>query len=585
MKIVSMVLTRPHRGLSEWMGISKTYFYFLRIFIPMHILDMFREEANRLLGETGVEGNVSDAKEEFGDFTYPCFSLAKKMRMNPAEIARNIVEKMPGSEFFYEIKNAGPYVNFIISPQYLSKIVLEYTLSGKIFQFEKKEKVVLEHTSANPTGPLHVGRARNPVIGDSMARIMRRYGHDVTVHYFVNDAGMQVATLLWGIKNLSEGKHDGKCDHALVKYYQEASKLAEHDENVATEIRELMKMYEEGDETLRKFARERVGCVLDGIKESLERIGVHIDEFVWESDLIPLARKIADRFGDMIEEEDGAYYIDLKKIGVEGKDKIYLYRRDGTTLYFLRDVAYHIRKSEESKYLVDVLGEDHKLHFHILQKILEILDEELKVRGLFYSFVRLPEGKMSTRRGRVVYLDDLIEEGIEKAMEVVKNRGYSDEEGREISEKVAISAIRFSILNIQEEKTVIFRWRDALNFEGESGPFIMYAYARAGSILRKAEWNGEYYPEYVEHPQEIKLIKLMAKYQDVIQNSVKNLSPYIVARYTYSLALQFNQFYRDCPVIKSEGKMRENRLAIVESFRRIMADCMNLLGLKTAEKM
>ncbi len=551
----------------------------------MHIPEMFREEANRLLHKVNIEGEVTEAKEEFGDFTYPCFSLAKKMKKNPAEIAKEIIEKIPKSKFFSEIKNIGPYINFVISPTYLSKLVLEYTFTGKMFQFENKEKIVLEHTSANPTGPLHVGRARNPIIGDTMARILRKYGHNVIIHYFVNDAGMQVATLLWGIKNLSNNDFGEKCDHKLVQYYQKASKLAEENENVGMEIRELMKSYEMGDEELKKFAREKVGCVLKGIKESLERIGVKIDKFVWESDLIPMAREIAGKFGDMVDEEDGAYYIDLQKLGIEGKDRIYLYRRDGTTLYFLRDVAYHIRKGEEARYLIDVLGEDHKLHFQILQKILKILNNNLRVRSLFYSFVRLPEGKMSTRRGTVVYLDDLIEEGINKAREVIKDRGYSEEEIKDISERVAISAIRFSILNIQEEKPVVFRWKSALNFEGESGPFIMYSYARASSILRKAKWSGEYYPEMVNHLQEIKLIKIMARYQDAIQEAAENLSPYIVARYTYNLANQFNQFYRDCPVIKSEGKLRETRLAIVEAFKRIMSDLMNLLGLKISEKM
>ncbi len=551
----------------------------------MSIISIFRDEANKLLHNAGIDGEVMEAKEEFGDFTYPCFSLAKEMKRNPAEIAREIVKKIPRSEYFSEVKSIGPYVNFIITPEYLSKIVLEEVLSDRIFQFEKKEKVVLEHTSANPTGPLHVGRARNPIIGDSMARIMRRYGHEVVVHYFVNDAGMQVATLLWGIKNLKLEIADEKCDHKLVRYYQEAFRLAEKNKSVESEIRALMKRYESGDKELHNFARENVGCVLNGIAESLRRIDVHIDKFVWESDLIPIAKKIVSQFKDILMEEGGAYYIDLKKLGIEGKEKVYLYRRDGTTLYFLRDIAYHLKKAEEGKYLIDVLGEDHKLHFQILEELLKMIDKSIRVRALFYSFVRLPEGKMSTRRGTVVYLDDLLDEGVKKAMEIIKDRGYSKDEVQKISESVAVSAIRFSILNVQEDKPMVFRWDKALNFEGESGPFIMYTYARASSILRKANWNGDYYSEVIKHPQEIKLLKLMARYQDVIEESVKSLSPYLVARYTYNLANQFNQFYRDCPVIHSEGKIRETRLAIVKSFRKIMKDLMSLLGLKILEKM
>ncbi len=551
----------------------------------MNIVSKFREAANRLLKEAGIDGEVMDAKEEFGDFTYPCFTLAKELQRNPADLAQEIARKIPHSEYFSEVKSIGPYVNFIISPQYLTKMVMEEVITGRIFQFEKKEMIVIEHTSANPTGPLHVGRARNPIIGDTMARILRRYGHEVRVHYFVNDAGMQVATLLWGIKNLRLENNNKKCDHRLVRYYQEASKLAEKNKDVENEIRALMKGYESGDKELRDFARENVGCVLNGITESLKRIGVLIDKFVWESDLIPLAKEVALQFKEIIKEEDGAYYIDLKKLGIEGKERVYLYRRDGTTLYFLRDIAYHLKKAEEAEYLIDVLGEDHKLHFHVLAEVLKMIKEDVRVRALFYSFVRLPEGKMSTRHGTVVYLDDLLEEGFKRAMEIIKDRGYSEKDMQKIGESVVVSAIRFSILNVQEDKPIIFRWNRALNFEGESGPFIMYAYARASSILKKASWNGNYYPEVIKHPQEIKLLKLMAKYQDVIEESANNLSPYLVARYTYSLANQFNQFYRDCPVIHSRGKIRETRLSIVFAFRKIMGDLMNLLGLKILEKM
>ncbi len=554
----------------------------------MDVLGIFREEANRMLRDAGVNLGVEYAKEGFGDFTLPCFPLAKEMKKNPAIIAKEIAEKLEGGEYFKKIEAVGPYINFHISPVKLASLTLDAVLSGDIFRFEPKGKVILEHTSANPTGPLHVGRARNPIIGDTMARILREYGHEVEVHYYVNDAGLQVATLLWGLKNLFRVMkyEDKKCDHLLVPYYQDASRRAEESAEVMEDIRALMRRYEDGDEELREFAREKIGCMLEGIRETLERIGVHVDKFVWESEFIPLAREIARKLEDVVEEEDGAYYVDLRKIGVEmQKNKFFLYRRDGTTLYFLRDIAYHIAKGKEASYLVDVLGEDHKLHFQALKSVVTYLDSSIDMRALFYSFVRLPEGKMSTRRGTVVYLDDLLDEGYQKALEVLKDRDYTEEEARRIAEGIAVSSIRYSILNVQEEKPITFRWDRALSFEGESAPFIIYTYARASSIMRKGEWSGAYDPALLEHPQEFRLLKLMAMYHEVIRNSAEKLSPYFLARYAYDLAMQFNQFYRDCPVLSSSADLKESRMALVEAFRVLMKRVLENLGLVPLEKM
>ena len=551
----------------------------------MDVLGFFREKANELLREVGVEAKVEDAKEGFGDFTLPCFSLAKMWKKNPASIAKELVEKIGYSEYFSSIEAVGPYINFHINSEKLAEMTLNAILNDNIFRFEDRGKIVVEHTSANPTGPLHVGRTRNSIIGDSLARVMRRYGYNVEVQYFVNDVGKQVATLLWGIKNLAIIAKEARGDYKYVPYYQGAYMELEKKPEIEKEIQEIIWKYERGDKELRELAKKYVGAILQGIEESLKRINVHFDEFVWESSLIERAHTVADMLKDYLEEEKGAYYIDLKDLGIEGKDKLFLFRQDGTTLYPLRDIAYHLLKGERAKKNVDVLGEDHKLHFQAIKRIVEILDKDIDLRALFYSFVKLPEGRMSTRRGTVVYLDDLMDEAEERVAAIIKERGYSPEEEKRIIRDVAVAAIRFHILNVQEEKPMTFRWEDALNFEGESGPFIQYTHARAASILRKAEWNGEYNPNMISHPQEIKLLKLMARYQETIQKSAENLSPHIVARYAYSLASQFNQFYRDCPVLKAEENVRIFRLAIVKAFKKIIRDLLELLGIEAPEKM
>ena len=550
----------------------------------MDIISIFRDRANAMLRNIGINMEVEEAKEDFGDFTLPCFSLAKEMKKNPALIAKDIAEKLE-DEYFEKIEAVGPYVNFWINAKKLAELTLQKILSGEIFKFQKREKVIVEHTSANPTGPLHVGRTRNSIIGDSLARVMRKYGYDVEVQYFVNDVGKQVATLLWGIKNIKIEEKDTRGDYRYVPYYQAAYRELEKNPKIEEEIQEIIWKYERGDEELRKMAEKYVGSVLKGIEESLKNINIHFDSFIWESSLVNRARDVADSLKDYLKEDDGAFYIDLKELGVEGKDRLYLFRRDGTTLYPLRDIAYHLLKGERARKNVDVLGEDHKLHFQAIKKIVEILNENIELDALFYSFVKLPEGKMSTRQGKVVYLDDLLKEAEARVNEIIKNREYEKDEMEKIRRAIAVGAIRFHILNVQEEKPMTFRWEDALNFEGESAPFIQYTHARAASILRKTNWNGEYSIDHISHPQEIKLLKLMAKYPSMVENAVRKLSPYIMARYAYTLASQFNQFYRDCPVLKADDNTRNTRLAIVKAFKKLIKDVLELLGIEAPEKM
>ncbi|MCD6370389.1 MAG: arginine--tRNA ligase [Thermoplasmata archaeon] len=551
----------------------------------MEILSIFRDEAERLLRNAGYPGKVEQAREEFGDFTFPCFSLAKERKMNPALIAKDVVRNMEKSEYFEKIENVGAYVNFTINPKKLAEITLSSIIQGEIFKFEEKGKVIVEHTSANPTGPLHVGRTRNSIIGDTVARILRRFGYDVEVQYFVNDVGKQVATLLWGVKNLRVEEEGEREDYRYVKYYQAAYEELEKRPEIEKEVQEIIWKYERGDQELRNLAEKYVGGIMRGIAESLKRINVEFDEFVWESSLVERSRKIPPMIKEYLKEENGAYYIDLKKLGVEEKDKLFLYRSDGTTLYPLRDIAYHLYKAEKARYNIDVLGEDHKLHFQAIKRIIGLLKPDTRLDALFYSFVKLPEGKMSTRKGRVVYLDDLVEEGMKRVEEIIRKRGYSEEEKKKITKMVAVGAIRFHILNVQEEKPITFKWENALNFEGESGPFIQYTHARAESIMKKTSWDRSFNSQYISHPQEIKLVKLMARYPEIIKEAAMKLTPYVVAKYAYSLASQFNQFYRDCPVIKAESGIREFRLALVYSFKALIKDLLELLGIEAPEKM
>ncbi len=528
--------------------------------------------------------NLVEPPENMGDLSFAVFEISRLLKSDPLTVGKKIVEDLK-IDNVEKIQQVGPYINIYLDYRELSKIYFHKLLNEKsnIFKFpEKNKKVILEHTSANPTGPLHVGRGRNPIIGDSLRRILLKYGYSVETHYFVNDAGRQCATLVWGVKNFGM-EENGKPDHVYVKYYQMANDIIEKDKEKIKEIDELMRKIESGDKETLEFSRKVVSRVLGGILETLEKMDIRFDRIVYETEFIVngMVQDVIENLKPYLQEENNALYFPLNN------EKIYLKRSDGTSLYFTRDIAYHLYKRKLDDIIINVLGEDHKSHADSLLKVLKKIDESINVNTVFYSFVSLPEGKMSTRRGRVVYLDDLIDEAIEKARQEIEKRrsDFDNEKINELSKKIGIGAVKFNILKIQSEKPLVFRWEEALNFEGDSSPFLQYSYARASSILRKMEWNGEFNPEKIDHPREISLIKLILKYTKILKESAESLKPHRIAKYGVDLASEFNLFYGECPVLKSEGEIRENRLALVHAFRETMGDLLETLGIDHPEEM
>ncbi|MCD6330976.1 MAG: arginine--tRNA ligase [Thermoplasmata archaeon] len=553
--------------------------------------EKFEEEVKQKLGERirqlyGMDIEIKLEKpKEIADLAYPCFQLAKKVKRNPLEVAKELAEIK--GEWIERCEAIGGYVNFFINAEKLANELIKQ-IEEMENDFGKRErkgiKVIVEHTSANPNGPLHVGRARNPIIGDTIARLLKFYGYDVITQYYVDDMGKQVATLFWGVKNLKlEEKHD-KPDHRYVIYYQKASELAEKDEKVMKEIEEIIKKCEQGDKKTLEEIKEIYQKVLNGIMQSLNMLNIYIDEFVEESKFVldgSVEKVIEDlRKTEYVKEEGNALYIDLEPFGIHGRDKkFFLTRSDGTSLYATRDIAYHIWKGERADLMINVLGEDHKLEAKCVEIALKILNKKIP-EAIFYSFVSLPEGKMSTRKGRVVYLDDLIEEAIERAKKEVHERGIEDAE--KIAKSVAVGAIRYNIIKVKPSKAIVFKWEEALNFEGESAPFIQYAHARCCSILRKANYEKQSPVKY-KHESEIKLLKKLALFPEKVKECVETRNPSLLAEYAHEVASTFNIFYRDCRVIGS--KEEKERLALVNATRQVLKNCLNLLGIDALKRM
>ncbi len=540
-------------------------------------------------------GILQEAPADHGLFALAAHAWAKELREAPTSIAARASRVKPVAPFA-PLHHEGPYVNFTVDPAPFAELVLSAVRTdGETYGTSpaRKERILLEHTSANPTGPLHVGRARNPFLGDALVRLLRAAGYRVTSEYLVNDIGRQMVLLYWAVNHLPSESSDSeeRVEYRYVKLYQKASAMLEGDEALKHEIEQLTQRFEGGDVQLTKDIRKVGEAVLRGILGTLRRVNVTYDSFFWESDAIidGSVQRIVERLMPLSKEEDGAHYLDLSAFGLEGDSAKYVFvRRDGTSLYTTRDIAYHLNKMGRCDVAIDVIGEDHKLSFQRLKAAFQLMGIDWAPETIFYAFVNLPEGRMSTRKGRVVYLDDLIDEAIDRAYaEVTKRReDLPEAKKREIAETIGVAAVRYNMVRVQSEKAITFRWEEALSLEGNSAPFLQYAHARACSILAKAGAHDAADPRLLVHPQEQRLIRWIAKFPSTVRESAEGRRVHAVAAYAADFASQFNLFYRDCPVLTAEpAGLRGARIELVEASRVVLHNALDGLGLSAPREM
>ena len=607
---------------------------------------------------------------EFGQLASSlCFELAKKIGEKPLVLAEQLIDALDKSSLSLVEKvvpAGGGYINFHVNFAKFSALTLESvrhidTEYGFI-KTDKPSKIIVEHTSVNPIHPIHIGQARNPMLGDAIARMLKSRGHTVYRHYYVDDVGRQTAVIAYGYKKLGKPKPKEKPDHFIGRIYTITSCLIEinrlkkelerakavsateeivkinkeldewvsiaaelkekfpelfenllrkisEDENPEDMVNELNRAYEAGDERAKNLVREVSELCLEGFKETLSRVGVFYDSWDWESELV-WSKQVEDVLnklrktpyifasGSVLEfdAEKVAREFGLKrKLGLREDHEIpslTLVRADGTTLYTTRDIAYTLWKFKKAEKVINVVGMEQtlaQLQLKIALYALGYGNLADNVVHFAYNLVTLPGYKMSSRRGRYITLDEVIDEAIKRAYEEVSKRSphLSEEEKKDIANFVGIGAVRYALVEVAPSKPVVFTWDRVLNFERNSAPYIQYSHARACSILRKAARKPEN-PAYelLKEKLEHEIVLALASFPDTFTEATEFLKPNVIADFANALADKFNTFYNALPVIKAEPKeLSDARLALVDAVRIVLRNALNLIGVVAPERM
>lgn len=559
---------------------------------------MLEKEVLNLLASAGISAEESrlemPSQKEFGDIAFPCFELAKIQKRNPVEIARSIQGKikLAKDSMVERVEARGGYVNFFFNYSRFAERVL---LSVKKKQHTQiKERILVEFSQPNPVHSMHIGHARGTFLGESMCNIYEYLGHKVVRANLMNDLGLQVAKLVVAYDKWAKGKKiEGKPDFWLwqyyVKFHEEAKKKPELEEEAREKLRKFEILH---DKKVTSEWKKVVRFVMKGFEETYQKLGIKFDVYFFESDYRKPGKKIVEDTiarGFAFKTSEGSIVSKLEKYGIP--DTVIL-RSDGTGLYMTSDFGLTVHKFE--KYRLDrsvwLVSTQQNLYFKQLFKILELLGYEWTKDCYHFSFehVRLEEGKMSSREGRAIMLDDVVAKLTGIAMEEVEKRNskISEKQKQKLAEQIGIGALKYAITRIEPEKLITFDWKQMLSFEGNTGPYIQYAHTRCSSILKKAgKWKKTYSEENMKD-EEKALISILGRFNDIVNEAASNMRPHLVCNYLYELTTALNNFYEKCPVLKADSAQKKNfRLTLIYATKEVLKQGMQLVGMEAPEKM
>ncbi|GEN75995.1 arginine--tRNA ligase [Chryseobacterium hagamense] len=563
-----------------------------------------------------IQLEVQENKTEFeGDFTVVTFPLVKQLKKNPESIGMELGDALTQqTELLDSFNVVKGFLNIKIKNQFF--VDNFQGISEDFNAIEKQNStVMIEYSSPNTNKPLHLGHVRNNLLGFSVAEILKEAGYEVIKTQIINDRGIHIckSMLAWEkfgkgeTPDVTETKGDKFVGNYYVKFDQEYKKevselvaqgmTEEQAKKEAPLIKEAQKMlldWENGEEHVRNLWSEMNSWVYKGFNETYTRLGVDFDQVQYESNTYILGKDLIQEGlekGILYQKEDGSVWCDLTE---EGLDQKLLLRSDGTSVYMTQDLGTAVErfKQNDIQKLIYTVGNEQDYHFQVLFKILGKLGYSWadQLYHLSYGMVELPNGKMKSREGTVVDADELMQEMYEaaktKTTELGKLEGLTEEEKEVSYEIIGQAALKYFMLKVDPKKKMLFNPEESIDFNGNTGPFILYTYARIQSLLGKADYQFKVMADVQLNAQEKELVMLLANYKPTVGKAAELLSPALIANYLYELVKAYNSFYQSNPVLKADDKnVKQLRLNLSDYTAKTIQKSLGLLGIKTVNQM
>ena len=527
-------------------------------------------------------------------YAYPCFQLAKSRKEDPKLVAKDLEKDLTVPDYLDDIKAVGPYLNFRVKSEITLKNILNLQEKYGIIRGNvDSERIVIEYPSPNTNKPLHLGHVRNMLIGSILSNLFRYKGHNVFQVNLNNDRGIHICKSMVAYKKWGNNTEPNKkSDHFVGDFYVKYSQMEQKDEKLAEDVKNLLKLWENEDNETRALWKKMNKWALDGFKETYDKFSISFDKEYNESEFYWKGKdKIIEGLNKGIFEkrDDGAIIAKFDDYG-NLPEKVLL-RSDGTSIYITQDIylAYLKRKDFNYDRSIYIVGNEQDLYFQQLFAVLEMIGFKEEKFHLSYGMISLPEGKMKSREGTVVDADDILQEIEDLAFDEVDKR-YPELPKEEKSYRAKIigdAALRFFILKYNPKSDFIFNPKESLSFEGETGPYIQYCYARIQSIIDKSieKIDLEIDFELLIHEKEIKLIKQLNIFPEIVEVSLRIYGIHLIPQYLLTLCQLFNSFYSDCQVISENKELEKARLLLIKCVQIVIKIGLKLLGIEKLEEM
>ncbi len=565
-------------------------------------MDYRKYIAHRLAAEGMTEEEVAEAiavppDPSLGDYALPCFKFSKVLRKSPVAVAETLKERFPADDVIEEVSAVNGYLNFKVNKRGLAAETLSRILrEGEQYggsDCGTGKTICIDYSSVNIAKPFHIGHLSTTVIGGALYRIFRFLGYHAVGINHLGDYGTQFGKLIsayrrWGDRELVEKGGIRALNELYVRFHREAEK----DPALEDEARAYFKKIEEGDAECRSLFEWFKQLTLKEVSKIYDLLDIRFDSYAGESFYQDKMQPVIDELREkgLLVESRGAQVVDLEAYGMP---PCIILKSDGSSLYATRDMAAAIYRKQTYDFdkCLYVVAYQQNLHFRQFFKVLELMGKEWAkdLVHVAYGMVSLEEGAMSTRKGNVVFLEDILEKSVKKAYEIIDMKNPSLSGKEEIAGKVGVGAVIFGALYNNKIKDIVFSYDKALNFDGETSVYVQYTCARASSVLSKANESGFCASsDFSELPplcsQEFELVKSLAEFPDVVRSAAEKYEPSFVARYSVDVAQRFNKFYFDCKILQEE-ETRAFRLALTQATLTVLKNALGLLGIGVPEKM